>query len=49
MKVMAGIRISDFILAGGLVMTVLAAVCGCSAGNAPRMSRAEKTSLMRRG
>ena len=36
----AGIR--DFILAGGFVMTVLAAVCGCTADDAPRLSRAEK-------
>ena len=35
-----GIR--DFILAGGFVMTVLAAVCGCSADNALRLTRAEK-------
>ena len=36
----AGIR--DFILAGGVVMTVLAAVCGCTADDAPRLGRAEK-------
>ena len=36
----AGIR--DFILAGWVVMTVLAAVCGCTADDAPRLSRAEK-------
>ena len=35
-----GIR--DFILAGGFVMAVLAAVCGCSADDAPRLSMAEK-------
>ena len=36
----AGIR--DFILAGGFLMAVLAAICGCSADDAPRLSRAEK-------
>ena len=35
-----GIR--DFILAGGFVMTVLAAVCGCTADDAPRLTKAEK-------
>ena len=32
----------DFILAGGFVMAVLAAVCGCTADNASRLTRAEK-------
>lgn len=40
LKMKAGIR--DFILAGGVVMAVLAAVCGCSADNAPRLTGAEK-------
>lgn len=35
-----GIR--NFILAGGFVMTVLAAVYGCFADNAPHLTRAEK-------
>lgn len=33
--------IGNFVLAAGLA-TVLAAVCACSAGNAPRLDRAEK-------
>lgn len=32
----------DFILAGGFVMAVLAAVCGCTADNASRLTGAEK-------
>ncbi len=40
LKMKAGIR--DFILAGGVVMAVLAAVCGCSADDAPRLTGAEK-------
>lgn len=32
----------DFILAGGFVMAVLAAVCGCTADNASRLTKAEK-------
>ena len=32
----------DFILAGGFVMAILAAVCGCTADNASRLTRAEK-------
>ena len=40
LKMKAGIR--DFILAGGFLMAVLAAICGCSADDAPRLSRAEK-------
>ena len=40
LKMKTGIR--NLILAGGFVMTVLAAVCGCSADNAPRLNRAEK-------
>ena len=40
LKMKTGTR--DFILAGGFVMAVLAAVCGCTADNASRLTRAEK-------
>ena len=40
LKMKTGTR--DFILAGGFVMAVLAAVCGCTADNASRLTKAEK-------